>query len=343
MRSPVHLRLVGGSLVAFLAAGCAASGHGSARQAATSSPTTATSAPATGPSSVPVTVGATTSTTTPAAGLTSQFACGTETPAAYAASGPIRVEAVDGAYSAVLSGTLTATPGTQTLDGGRLTTSRAGQVVFSFALAPPTSAGPALVPWSLTSSPTGVDQPVCLAQFAGSSAPTALVGIFTGGAHCCVVVAGLPLGGPGAGTAVYWGPADTGAIVKSAGSSAVIATADASFDYVLASHAGSGMPILVLALQNGRFVDITQQHRDLLYADDRQMWNNYLQSQDTEGLGVLAAWVADECRIGTSQHAFATLDLLNSQGKLQNKFGTWPSGSQYISQLKTFLSQHGYC
>jgi hypothetical protein len=206
----------------------------------------------------------------------------------------------------------------------------------------PDQAGPAAVPWSI-SGQQAVVQPVCLAQFPGSSTPVALVGFFTGGAHCCTALAAVSLTGLHAFAPVYQGPADTGYEVEPVDGSALIRTADASFDYMFASHAGSAMPIVLLDFDNGGFTDVTTRHRDLLDADDQQLWNAYLQNQSSEGLGILAAWVADECRIGTSAHAFATLGLLNSQGKLHNQGGNWPSGSQYITQLRSFLAQRGYC
>jgi hypothetical protein len=253
------------------------------------------------------------------------------------------VQATDGSYSATLDGTLTGADSNKTLSDPHLVVTHGGMTVASTGFVVPDQAGPASVPWSISGSQAAV-QPLCLAQFAGSTSPAALVGFFTGGAHCCTVLAAVPLSGLRAGTPLYQGPADTGYEVKSVNGSALIRTADASFDYMFASHAGSAMPIVLLQLENGQFADVTTQHRDLLDADDQQLWNVYLQNQSGEGLGILAAWVADECRIGTSAHAFATLDLLNSQGKLHNQYGgDWPSGSQYIAQLKSFLAQRGYC
>ena len=336
--APVALLVV----VAGLVTGCSsgASHHLGRSSGSTSPSSSAASSVVASPSTTEAPI--TTTTAAVSAGLTSAVACGTESPPAPAAGGPISVQVTDGTYAATLTGTVVGTAGAQNLTAGRLLVTDNGRTVVSTGFTLPKGAGPAAVPSPISAS-NGQDQPLCLAQFPGSPFPTALVGFFTGGAHCCTILAAIPLGGRNLGVPVYRGPADTGVEVKVIAGSALIVTADSSFDYEFASHAGSGMPIVVLEVQDGQLGDVTRQHRDVLDADDQQFWNGYLQDQNTEGLGSLAAWVADECRIGTSAHAFATLDLLNSQSKLQNQYGSWPSGSAYISQLKTFLSQHGYC
>jgi hypothetical protein len=61
-----------------------------------------------------------------------------------------------------------------------------------------------------------------------------------------------------------------------------------------------------------------------------------------DGLGLLAPWVADECRLGQSAGAWATVGQLLALGKLAGPAG-WPSGAAYVPALKTFLTQQRYC
>jgi hypothetical protein len=67
-------------------------------------------------------------------------------------------------------------------------------------------------------------------------------------------------------------------------------------------------------------------------------------SNSSDGLGLLAAWVGDECLLGRSSQAWATVDQLQSQGKLTGAAGgNWPTGAAYVSKLHQFLAGHGYC
>lgn len=60
------------------------------------------------------------------------------------------------------------------------------------------------------------------------------------------------------------------------------------------------------------------------------------------GLGILAPWVADECVLGQESSAWAVVNGLQAQHRLGGDAG-WPSGAAYVSALRAFLTQHGYC
>jgi hypothetical protein len=243
-----------------------------------------------------------------------------------------------------MTGTATSVAGGDTaLTGAQLTVSMDAHH-FSEAVTPP--AGTSMViPWSLAPLPAGSSSPtsdaLCLARFPDQSLPTVLLGLDTGGAHCCTVVRALPISSTGLAPAVDDNVGNPAVALESDGDDAMIVTADNAFAYQFSSYALSGLPLKLEQFTPGRFVDITSQRPDLLTADAAMWWRNFTNSPDN-GLGLLAPWVADECRLGQSTSAWATVQQLLAQGKLVGPAG-WPSGAAYVQALHTFLSGHGYC
>jgi hypothetical protein len=244
-----------------------------------------------------------------------------------------------GTITARLSGTVVPIAfGEPALSGATLTVSDGGKILFSEAVSPPKDwtlpAAPAVVPWGIS----GGGQPLCLARFTGSSQPTVLVGMTLNGAHCCTIVRAYTLP---AGSAAEIDLGNPGASVVGERGVALIKTGDNNFDYAFASFAASGVPVKVLEVQGGQFVDTTRQHPDLVAADAP----GQLQAFDADpgnGLGVLAAWVGDECLLNRFSTAWAAVNNYNAEGRLTGPSG-WPTGSAYVSALRNFLSQHGYC
>ncbi len=139
-----------------------------------------------------------------------------------------------------------------------------------------------------------------------------------------------------------------GAWLQTDGDHALLVTADNAFAYQFDSYAGSGMPILVLEFRSGRFENTTRDHLDLVREDAARWWKNVLdsgQAGQSDGLGLIAPWVADECLLGEAPQAYARIDALEAQGKLtgEGPGSSWPAGAAYVRALHIFLRQHGYC
>ncbi len=122
-----------------------------------------------------------------------------------------------------------------------------------------------------------------------------------------------------------------GAWLQTDGDHALLVTADNAFAYQFDSYAGSGMPILVLEFRSAA-----------------RWWKNVLdsgQAGQSDGLGLIAPWVADECLLGEAPQAYARIDALEAQGKLtgDGPGSSWPAGAAYVRALHIFLRQHGYC
>jgi len=190
-------------------------------------------------------------------------------------------------------------------------------------------------------------QALCVARFGATSPVTAvLVGVNTGGAHCCTVLDAYTLASDGLDPAVVQETiGDPAVTVETVGGAAVLKTADDAFAYQFSSYAGSGMPVKALELRGRNFVDTTTDHLDWVSTDAANWWSVYQQNkgQSDAGLGVLAPWVADECLLGKASSAWSTVQQLQSQGALASSEGDWPSGAAYVSSLRQFLVQHHYC
>jgi hypothetical protein len=231
-----------------------------------------------------------------------------------------------------------------------------GSVVLSGRLDPPTDTavdgvfalGSIQVTPSVTAATsTMTSGAVCVARFAGQSAPTALVAFYTGGAHCCIVVRAYPPATGGVGPPVDINLGDPGGELQFVGDHAILLTADDAFAYQFDSYAGSGLPIKVLDFRDGAFVDVTREHLDLV-RNDAGSWAALMAGDpDTPPYppGIVSAWVADQCLLGQGTQAFATLDSLNAQGKLHGASigGPDTSGKAYEGALRDFLKQKGYC
>ena len=182
---------------------------------------------------------------------------------------------------------------------------------------------------------------VCLARFPGHAQPLAVVGVNSGGAHCCSTYrvfdlaarqeADLDTGNSGAALA----PGDRHALLQSS---------DDTFSYVFTAFAFSGHPIQLFRPDGTGFTDVTRQHPGRIRTDARLWWRAFQQADD--GRGVLAAWAADQELLGRDQHVLDTLSALQDDKRLaahsgDHQFG-WPGGKRYVDKLLRFLNREGY-
>jgi len=264
----------------------------------------------------------------------------------------VATSAVLGSTEVSLTGTTVVNPGqTAALSSPTLTVKERGVKVATVPVAPPAALPPdqtsSVMPWRVGAKPpAGADTPnevLCLAQFPSWTMPTVLMGLWTGGAHCCLYVRAIPVTGDGFGSPIEKGLGNSTASLITDGDTPVpiLVTGDDSFTYVFAPFSRSGTPLKVLSFGQQGFVDVTAQHRSLI-ANDANRWFSRFEDSPPDGLGYLAAWVADECDLGQAKQVWRTLGDLHSQGKLSGTEG-WPSGSDYVKTLREFLSQHSYC
>jgi hypothetical protein len=284
-----------------------------------------------------------------------------------AAGTHVSTTAVFGSTTATLEGTTTDVTFARGLASATLVIRNGDVTVRSGSVGPPAglenpaaatppggSADPAsaIVPDNIVRGPEGLPQavfPLCIARFPGSDDPVVLLGLFTGGAHCCTVLRAYPVTGSGAGSEWDQQIGNPGVNVRPDphGLGAVVVTADDAFNYQFAPYAFSGVPVKVLTFEKlgVRFVDVTRTYPDLVRSDAAQWWESF-SGNPSQGLGTLAAWVADQCLLDNGTEAWATIDRLLAEGQLAgppDNGGDWPTGAAYVAALHAFLPAHGYC
>jgi hypothetical protein len=267
------------------------------------------------------------------------LACGAMQPSNPPDGAALTITASLGPTTATLTGTAANDPGGLGLSNANLAVSNGSRTVVSGPVRPPDRAF-AVIPLNIgpTKSSASLVEPLCLVRFSGDSQPTVLIGLYSGGAHCCTVLRAVSLSSRSVSDNNIGNPI---ASIASEGGHPIVVTADDAFNYAFTDYADSGSPIVVLEFQRGQFVNTTRQYQRLV-ASDAQKWMGLYHSQPDDGLGYLAAWTADECVAGQGSHAWATLDQLQRQGKLPGSPFS-PGGATFVRDLHQFLDHHGYC
>jgi hypothetical protein len=198
-------------------------------------------------------------------------------------------------------------------------------------------------PW-----PAG-SKPLDLRDLDGDGEPEAIVGGFTGGAHCCVIAIVYRWDG-----ATYVESEnnflDAGYGVDDLDGDGVyeFASRDARFAFLYGSFAESVFPIQIVGFDDGRFRDITAGFADAVAEDARTLRREYKRRAGTRRkLGVrsaLAAYVADLFRLDRKDDANRVLERALERGLLerQTRFDFGPFGERFIRHLKRTLREFGY-
>ena len=123
-------------------------------------------------------------------------------------------------------------------------------------------------------------------------------------------------------------------------------SADGAFADAFTAHASSGLPIQIMAFTAGRFHDVTTAYPRLIAADAARWLKLYRSMAKTayvDSEGMIAAWAADESRLG---HACSVHRFLLRQaraGHLNSALaGPRLRGRRFVTALERFLRRHGY-
>ena len=187
----------------------------------------------------------------------------------------------------------------------------------------------------------GIDAPgagapaLCVAQF--PAGPVALVGTTNAFNQCCFL---LDTYAPGVDRRSALQDGLVMPRLRVVGGSAAIVSADGGFLAQFTDYADSAAPLRILTVRGSRQRDVTSAHPARLRADASGWWKRFHQ-RPQRGLGFLAAWAADQDRLGHDSSVWSTLDNLDAAGKLAGMTG-WPRNQAYITALKKFLTSRGY-
>jgi hypothetical protein len=222
----------------------------------------------------------------------------------------------------------------------RLRVTRSGVVVYNRAVALPR----ACVPDGCRLAAVGSGRPFQLVYLGVSKGPTALIWLWTGGAHCCTVLRAVSIP-DGAVAAKNFG--NFGARLTELHASRVFVSADDRFAYLFTSFAASAPPIQIWRFRNGRFSDVTRMSPEQITADAARWWKLIQKDRRLrlEARGVFAAWAADTCALGQPARVRRELAIGVAAGVFSPPRGEPDglAGAQYAAALQRKLTAWGYC
>lgn len=176
--------------------------------------------------------------------------------------------------------------------------------------------------------------------------PDVVLGLYSGGAHCCFVDQVFSLD-PGTNRFVK-----TEHDFADAGARIVDLNGDRNYEFLSAdarlSNAGftdyahSPAPVQIFDFSNHRFHDITRKYPARIKKDAAR-WLSGFHRNFRNGRGLIAAWAADEYLLGHSALVRSQLAGALKAGHLgvPRSFGG-PSAEKFVGQLQKLLSRLGY-
>jgi hypothetical protein len=204
-------------------------------------------------------------------------------------------------------------------------------------------------------NPDVFGRPLTIRNLDGDSEPEVLLDLYTGGAHCCFYTVFFRWTDSAySARTKLWG--DPGYELKDLDRTGrpEFVSADDRFAYEFTDYADSALPVQIWRYDHGSLRDVTASYPSALRSEAAGLWSDYLAARKTrdDSRGLLAAWLADEVRLGRGPAAWKQLEAIERRGELtapkeraypwltDAKF--WPDGSAYLAKLRRFLGSTGY-
>jgi hypothetical protein len=183
-----------------------------------------------------------------------------------------------------------------------------------------------------------------IADIERDGSPDVILGLYSGGAHCCFVTQVYRYDAAVGTYAVSQHDfADASARLRTLAGAPVFVSADDRFAYAFAPFAFSGLPVQIWSFAGGRFRDVTRRYPAEIAADAARQYLAFTRNRGQHlGRGFIAAWAADEDLLGHSARVARTLKAQERRGALRSVTGFSGSGSAFVSQLEHFLAKKGY-
>jgi hypothetical protein len=220
-----------------------------------------------------------------------------------------------------------------------LAITRNGRVVYSGPVSAPGCRGHCMD----VAVPPG-KSPLHVLELDGSGEPQVVLGLFTGGANCCFIDQVFSFD-PGTHTYVksQHNFLNAGAAVARLDGRWVLRSGDSRITEAgFTDTADSGTPIQIWRFANRTFTDVTRHYPTLIRADAAK-WMRLFNHHLSNGVGLIAAWAADEDLLGQSALVTTTLNRLAAQHKLRTPLGLpHQSETLFVTQLQKLLHKLGY-
>lgn len=171
-----------------------------------------------------------------------------------------------------------------------------------------------------------------------------VLGLFSGGAHCCFIDQVFSQA-PGSTRFVKTGHnfLDSGARLQRLRGRWAFMSADARIaEESFTDYADSGAPVQIFRFADHRFVDVTRQFPALIRSDAAR-WMRAFKHHISNGVGLIAAWAADQDLLGHHRLVSSTLRADARKGILHSALGL-PHNSQraFVTELQRELRKLGY-
>jgi hypothetical protein len=201
------------------------------------------------------------------------------------------------------------------------------------------------VPEPIGAGPTKTS-PLAVADLEGNGEPAVVLELSTGGAHCCTIVQVFSFD---PGTMTY-GPVerdfgDPGAVITDLAGDRHLEfeSADDRFAYEFAPYAYSGLPLQVWSFHEGSFVNVTREFPKAIAADATRQFKGFMAyRRQGYGLGLIAAWAADQEMLGHGALVRRTLAREVRGHHLSSHEAPHGGGSAFVKKLMGFLKRTGY-
>jgi hypothetical protein len=245
--------------------------------------------------------------------------------------------ATQSAHSGIVSATFSYDGTAPNFSHLQLTIQRSGHVSYSQSVTSKLC-GTSCWPGSTSATHPSVQ----VMDIEGNGEPVVILSLYSGGANCCL---DYQLFSWDPGTMTYTKTernfGDYGANIKdlSHNGKDEFQGANYLFKYEFTDGAASGEPIQILSFSAGKFHDVTKQYPKLI-AKDAAKWLKAFKGNLQDGVGLIAAWAADEDLLGHKREVAAYLQKEAKAGGLRSPIQ--PGGQRFIRHLTKFLHQLGY-
>jgi hypothetical protein len=191
----------------------------------------------------------------------------------------------------------------------------------------------------------GERKSISIRNLEGDAEPEVVVGIYTGGANCCVVTYVCDRAGDSFRRYQHdWGRGSYRIVNYDGDGGVELRGYDARFQCRFASCAATPAPVTIRKFDDGRFLDVSRSFRAPILVAARRLWRLYLRhrrDREIEVRGVLAAWVAEQYLLGNGASGWAALRAAQRRGELDHG-GPGTSTTVFLRQLRSFLVRTGY-
>ncbi len=195
---------------------------------------------------------------------------------------------------------------------------------------------------------TIIGNPLKIRDLDADDEPEVLVDLYSGGAHCCWLTVFLRFDGRTyRKTTTVWGDPSYELRDLDGDGRPELVSADDRFAYQFTYYAASALPVQIWHYDHGARTDVTARYPAVVRSDAATLWAGYIHDRSDEKAdvrGVLAAWLADEYRLGLADEGWSKIRAAFARGELSapRVDPLWPAGQKYLSALRSFLAKSGY-